>query len=69
MATDTERLRWLMGALALDGLAGEDLHAFADDVAREAGREEPTDDDEFEGFRRLIDWTIADESKGPTDGS
>jgi hypothetical protein len=58
--TDTQRLQYLLHAEVLDGFAHVtlDRHEYAFHCADEAGREEPNQDDELNGFRRLIDAAI-----------
>jgi hypothetical protein len=57
MASDTERLKFLMTDGCMDGFFGvkKDRYEYAYDVAVEEGRDEPNEADELEGFRRLID--------------
>lgn len=64
-ARDTVRLRWLVGALGLDGLgeSDKDIHDHAMDVATEEGHDEPDSEDYFWAFRRLIDAAMSDESE------
>lgn len=55
--TDTDRLRWLCQALEFDGLMDvePDVHEYALEVADEKSHSEPTPEDYFETYRRLID--------------
>ena len=45
----------------IDGFSGveKDRYDFASDVAEEKGHEEPSTDDELEGFRRLVDAAMS----------
>ena len=54
---DTERLKWIMRNSGIDGFAGVsgDRYEYATTVAMAHGRNEPTEEDEFNGFRYLID--------------
>ena len=62
-ARESLRLRFLMKAELLDGFVSVpmDRYEYACEVAQERGHDEPTEDDELEGFRRLIDAAIAKE--------
>jgi hypothetical protein len=53
--TDTDRLRFLMTEIEGFQNVEKDRYEFASDVADERGNLGPSDDDELEGFRRLID--------------
>ena len=65
MATDRQRLLYVMKAAGVDGFCHveQDRYEYALQAAQKAGRDEPNDDDEFNGFRRLIDAAIAAETK------
>jgi len=59
--TDTDRLRWLLAEELLpEGFnnVSKDIYEFAFEVAEEAGRDEPTDEDFLEALRRLLDCAI-----------
>ncbi len=60
MASDTERLRYMMDE-GPDGFmhVTKDRYEYACDVAGEEGHDEPTAADELEGFRRMIDCAMA----------
>ena len=60
MPTDADRLRYILENEVLDGFVNiqKDRYDYAMDVANELGHEEPTKDDELEGFRRLIDCVM-----------
>ena len=60
-ARDALRLRFVMECGAIEGFFGVDMdrYEYACEVAQEHGRDEPNEDDELEGFRRLIDTAIA----------
>ena len=57
---DTRRLRYLMND-GPDGFAHVpmDRYDYAMQLAERSGREEPTDDDELNGFRLMIDAAMA----------
>lgn len=57
LEVDSRRLRWLMTGSGIDGFYGvvDDRYDFASQIAYERGHDEPTPDDEFDGWRRLID--------------
>jgi len=57
--SDTARLLFLMKEI--DGLVGvkADRYQYAAEVASEHGREEPTERDEVDGFRRMIDCAMS----------
>lgn len=59
--TDTERLRWLCRTLEFDGLMDvePDVHEYALEIASEKSHNEPTPEDYFEAYRRLIDAAMA----------
>ena len=59
---DTRRLRWLM--TVMDGFVNvpKDRYDYALERAEMAGREEPNDADELNGFRLLIDAAMAADS-------
>lgn len=59
MKNDAVRLRFMME----DGIEGfvhvkKDRYEYALDVANENNRDEPNEDDELEGFRRMIDCAM-----------
>lgn len=60
MKADAMRLRYLMDNEVLDGFAHvePDRYECASQCAEMAGREEPNEDDELNGFRLLIDMAI-----------
>ncbi len=60
MASDTERLRYMMEE-GPDGFmhVTKDRYEYAAEVADEEGHDEPTPEDELEGFRRMIDCAMA----------
>lgn len=60
--TDTDRLRWLCETLGFDelGCVARDVHDFAIEVALEKSHDEPTPEDYFEAYRRLIDAAMAE---------
>ena len=60
MASDADRLRWLMSHCGLDRINGlmMDRHEYASFEAETHGREEPNADDELDGFRRMIDAAL-----------
>ena len=62
MASDTARLRYLMKD-GPDGFTNveKDRYEYACEVAEENGREVPSDADELEGFRRMIDSAMEEE--------
>ena len=53
--SDANRLRWVM--THIDAVAGLklDRYDYATLVAKDHGREDPTPDDELNGFRQMID--------------
>ena len=59
MTKDDMRFEFLMSQI--DGFCSieKDRHDFAIEVATEEGRDEPTLEDEINGFRRLIDCVIS----------
>jgi hypothetical protein len=59
-AEDDARIRFLMDNCGFDALVDveRDRYDFAAEVAEDHGREEPTEEDELDGFRRLIDCGI-----------
>jgi len=54
---DTRRLRFLMNDSCIDGFVhvALDRYEYAMQCAEQAGRDEPNEADEFNGFRLLID--------------
>ena len=58
--TDTDRLRFILENDTFHGYVHVlmDRYEYAFLVAEENGREEPNKDDEFEGFRRMIDCAM-----------
>ena len=62
--SDDVRLRFLLKAGAPDGFTGidKDRYEFAYEVAKERGHEEPDEQDELDGFRRMIDAAIKQEA-------
>lgn len=61
--TDTDRLRWLLEEELLpEGFnnVSKDIYEFAFEVAEEAGRYEPTDEDFLEALRRLLDCAMGE---------
>jgi hypothetical protein len=65
MKTDAMRLRYLMDAEVLEGFAHvePDRYDCASQCAEMAGRKEPNEDDELNGFRLMIDMAaFADSS-------
>jgi hypothetical protein len=54
---DAERLRYLFESSGIEGFVHVelDLYDYALQIADERGHDEPTVDDDFDGFRRLID--------------
>ena len=60
MASDADRLRWIMHYCGLDRIHGlmMDRHEYASFEAETHGREEPNADDELDGFRRMIDAAL-----------
>lgn len=57
LEADSRRLRGLMEHSGIDGFSGvaDDRYDFAIQVATERDHDEPTDQDEFDGWRQLID--------------
>ena len=57
MFTNKQRLKFLMEAADIESFfrVPMDRYEYAADVAVEHGREEPNEDDEYEGFRRMLD--------------
>lgn len=64
MPSDSERLRALMKADVLEGFAclPRDRYDYASEVAELNGHEEPTETDELDGFRQMIDDYMAMEA-------
>lgn len=60
LEADRNRLRWIKDGSGIDGFYGviDDRYDLALAVARERGHDEPTEDDEFDGWRRLIDLAM-----------
>jgi len=60
VASDAERLRWIMSYCGFDGIHGltMDRYEYASFEAETHGRDEPNSDDELDGFRRMIDAAI-----------
>ena len=60
MASDADRLRWIMEYCEFDGIHGlkMDRHEYASYEAETHGRDEPNAEDELDGFRRMIDAAI-----------
>lgn len=59
---DSARLAWLVkSGNVFDAFSDmeKDRYDYAMDAAMEAGREEPSDADDVEGFRRLLDAVMA----------
>lgn len=58
-SSDAERLKFLMQE-GPDGFVNvlKDRHQYAMEVAEEKGREIPNEQDEIEGFRRMIDCAM-----------
>lgn len=57
--TDEQRLIFLMQEIDSFFHVDKDRYDYAADVAEEHGRLEPTEEDELEGFRKMIDEAIA----------
>jgi len=55
MITDEQRLKFIMLDVEDYFKVKMDRHEYALEVAEESGRIEPTDEDELEGFRRMVD--------------
>ncbi|MFZ2172345.1 MAG: hypothetical protein WAW61_22255 [Methylococcaceae bacterium] len=56
--SDTTRLAFLMKEIDAFGNVKKDRFDYAAEVAEEEGHNEITEQDELEGFRRLIDASI-----------
>jgi hypothetical protein len=66
VASDTERLRYMMEE-GPDGFmhVTKDRYEYAAEVADEEGHDEPTPEDELEGFRRMIEnETVKEKQSG-----
>lgn len=59
MEADSARLRFLIVESGMDGFNGRDAIDFIEAVMRERGHDEWTKEDEFEGWRRLLDEAMA----------
>ena len=55
MITDEQRLKFLMLDCESYFKVKMDRHEYALEVAEESGRITPTEEDELEGFRRMVD--------------
>lgn len=55
MNTDEQRLKFIMQDLDSFWRVDQDRYDYAMDVAEEHGRMSPTEEDEIEGFRRMVD--------------
>lgn len=66
MRPDTRRLQYVMHAAGIDGFVHveKDRYAYASERSEAAGREEPNEMDELNGFRLLIDAAIAADAAG-----
>ena len=64
---DTRRLLYVMKASGIDGFfhVKKDRYDYASEQAKAAGRDCPSDKDELNGFRLLIDAAMAAEPKQP----
>ena len=58
---DSRRLRYLMDVCIVDGFEGlsKDRYEYAFEQAEKHGREEPSEADELNGFRQMIDDSMA----------
>ena len=58
--SDSDRITYLLTIDIFDGFVDvqKDRYEYAMDVAKENGRDEPTFEDELEGFRRMIDCSM-----------
>lgn len=55
MFTDEQRLKFIMQDVESYFKVALDRHEYASLVAEESGRVEPNEEDELEGFRRMVD--------------
>ena len=64
---DTRRLLYVMKVAGFDGFCHveKDRYDYASEQAEIAGRDEPNEKDELNGFRLLIDAAMAAEVKQP----
>ena len=58
---DTRRLRYLMDDCLVDSFDGlsKDRYDYAFDEAKKQGRDKPNEQDELNGFRQMIDDSMA----------
>ena len=64
---DSRRLRYLMDICMVDGFEGlsKDRYEYAFEQAEKHGREEPSEADELNGFRQMIDDSMAADMEAP----
>jgi hypothetical protein len=58
MFTDKVRLRFIMQDVDSYFKVDKDRYEYAIDIAVDNGREEPNEDDEYEGFLAMVDEAI-----------